>query len=338
MSAKNKILIITDAWHPQVNGVVILLSALIESLGKLGISTQVIHPGLFATIPLPKYPEIALTIAPWRLRNHLDEDSEQRIHIATEGPLGLAARSYCSRKNIPFTTAIHTKFPEYVKILFGAPVAWGYRYLRWFHRPAEATIVQSEHQANELIERGLSDLRVVGGGVDTEKFYPQTRKTEDKPILLYVGRVSKEKNIEAFLDLAMDSKKVVVGDGPDRERLQRSYVNVDFKGYRTGEDLVREYAQADCLVFTSKTDTFGLVLIEAMACGTPVASYPTTGPLDVVRDGLSGVLNTDLSQAVSQALLLDRTKVRSEALNFSWENVARRFAEVNNLQVTDNYR
>lgn len=336
MSGQNKILIITDAWHPQINGVVILLTALIESLEKLGICSQVIHPGLFTTIPLPKYPEIRLTIAPWRFRAYLQEDAEQRIHIATEGPLGLAARSYCSRRNIPFTTAIHTKFPEYVKILFGAPVRWGYDYLRWFHRPAKTTIVQSEHQSNELSERGLENLCVVGGGVDTERFCPQARNTYDKPLLLYVGRVSKEKNIEAFLDLSIDSRKVVVGDGPDRDRLQKIYANVEFKGYRSGEHLVREYARADCLVFTSKTDTFGLVLIEAMACGTPVASYPTTGPLDIVRDGVSGVLDTDLERAVSQALQLDRTKVRCEAMQFSWENVARNFAKVNNLHVSEN--
>lgn len=332
MNGQNKILIITDAWHPQVNGVVILLSALVESLGRLGIDSQVIHPGLFPTVPLPKYPEIRLSLTPWRFRSHVSEDTVQKVHIATEGPLGLAARSHCSSRGIPFTTAIHTKFPEYTNILFGAPLSWGYGYLRWFHKPARATIVQSNHQADELTERGLGHLCVVGGGVDTQRFQPQDRETRDKPLLLYVGRVSKEKNIEAFLDLSLDAKKVVVGDGPDRERLEAVYPKVEFRGYRKGESLVREYAQADCLVFTSKTDTFGLVLIEAMACGTPVASYPATGPLDVIRNGISGVIGSNLEEAVSQALHLDRDKVRNESLNFSWENVARRFADIHGLE------
>lgn len=317
-----------------MNGVVILLSALIESLGRLGIDSQVIHPGLFPTVPLPKYPEIRLSVTPWRFRSHMSDNSVQQVHIATEGPLGLAARSHCSRRGIPFTTAIHTKFPEYTKILFGVPVDWGYGYLRWFHKPAQTTIVQSKHQADELTERGLAHLSVVGGGVDTQRFRPQDRESRDKPCLLYVGRVSKEKNIEAFLDLEIDAKKVVVGDGPDRERLQEAYSDVEFKGYRKGESLVREYAQADCLVFTSKTDTFGLVLIEAMACGTPVASYPTTGPLDVIRNGVSGIMDSDLEEAVSQALLLDREVVRTESLNFSWESVARRFADIHSIDVS----
>lgn len=244
----------------------------------------------------------------------------------------MAARSHCIRKGIPFTTAVHTKFPEYTKILFGVPESWGYAYLRWFHRPAIATIVQTKQQANELAEKGLSNLFVVGGGVDTQRFRPQALEPRKKPSLLYVGRVSKEKNIEAFLDLSIDAHKIVVGDGPDRKRLQSTYADIEFKGYRSGKDLVREYAQADCLVFTSKTDTFGLVLIEAMACGTPVASYPATGPLDVVRDGVSGTLNWNLEQAVSQALLLDRDVVRSESMEFSWESVAKNFAQVNNIQ------
>ena len=175
---------------------------------------------------------------------------------------------------------------------------------------------------------------MVGGGVDTQRFRPQHRESREKPVLLYVGRVSREKNIEAFLDLSLDAEKIVVGDGPDRVRLQEAYPNVEFKGYRKGENLVRQYAQADCLVFTSKTDTFGLVLIEAMACGTPVASYPTTGPLDVIRNEVSGVMGENLEEAVSQALLLDRDKVRNESLKFSWENVARRFADIHSIEVS----
>ena len=247
------------------------------------------------------------------------------VHIPTEGTLGIAARFLCQRRRLKFSTAIHTKFPEYAKILVGAPVAWGYRYLRWFHRPAISTIVQSPHQRNELLSYGFGHLDVVGGGVDVEKFRPSTPMERTIPRLLFVGRVSKEKNIEEFLNLQIAATKIVVGDGPDRERLVRQYPNVEFKGYRFGSELVAEYAQADCLVFPSKTDTFGLTSVEAMACGTPVAAFPVTGPIDVIQDGISGYLNEDLTVAVRQCLGLDRDRVRQEALRFSWDVVADRF-------------
>ncbi len=331
MDVKNKILFVTDAWHPQVNGVVVLVSALLEALHRRDVDTEVIHPGLFPRVPAPKYPEIQLALTPWRLNKYVEADSVQWVHIVTEGPLGLAARAFCKKRAIPFTTAIHTKFPEYVNILFGAPQSWGYRYLRWFHSPANATIVQTPGQQRELRQRGLVHLHVVGGGVDTNLFRPKTHVTRDKPVLLYVGRVSREKNIEAFLDMDIDSEKIVVGDGPDRNRLENEYSQIQFRGYRQGEELVREYAQADCLVFPSRTDTFGLVLIEAMACGTPVASFPTTGPLDVVQNGVSGIIDEDLQLAVKHALKLDRATVRNEAMHFSWERVAERFMQVHDV-------
>lgn len=220
---------------------------------------------------------------------------------------------------------MHTKFPEYAKILIGAPEALGYQYLRWFHKPAISTIVQSPSQREELLRHGFDHLDVVGGGVDVSKFRPLPRKPRGLPRLLFVGRVSKEKNIEAFLNLEMTALKVVVGDGPDRERLERSYPNVEFKGYCFGSELVNEYAQADCLVFSSKTDTFGLTSVEAMACGTPVAAYPVTGPIDVIKRGVSGFLDDDLTIAVRQCLHLDRDHVRQEALRYSWDAVADRF-------------
>ena len=295
---------------------------------------KVVHPGLFPRTTLPKYPEIKLATTPWHISGHVDLDTVDFVHIPTEGTLGIAARLLCLRRKLMFSTAMHTKFAEYAKILAGVPKAWGYRYLRWFHSPAISTIVQSPHQRDELLNYGFGHLDVVGGGVDVAKFRPLPRMERDEPRLLFVGRVSKEKNIEAFLNLQMAAKKVVVGDGPDRERLTRQYPNVEFKGYRFGEELVAEYAQADCLVFPSKTDTFGLTSVEAMACGTPVAAYPVTGPIDVIRDGVSGHLNDVLTVAVRQSLSLDRNRVRQESLRFSWDVVAERFITVHQQVAT----
>lgn len=282
---------------------------------------------------LPKYPEIKLATTPWHLGGHVDLESVDFVHIPTEGTLGIAARLSSMRRGLKFSTAIHTKFPEYAKILIGAPVSLGYRYLRWFHKPAISTIVQSPSQREELLRRGFDHLDVVGGGVDVTKFRPLQRIQRETPRLLFVGRVSKEKNIEAFLNLEMKASKVVVGDGPDRERLQRGYPEIEFKGYCFGLELVNEYAQADCLVFSSKTDTFGLTSVEAMACGTPVAAYPVTGPKDVIQEGVSGCLNDDLLVAVRQCLRLDRDRVRHEALRFSWDAVADRFIDVHQRTV-----
>lgn len=289
---------------------------------------QVVHPGLFPRKPLPKYPEIKLATTPWHLSALTDLSNVDFVHIPTEGTLGITARWACQRRNLMFSTAMHTKFPEYAKILVGVPESLGYRYLRWFHKPAISTIVQSPGQREELLRHGFENLDVVGGGVDVAKFRPQKRIERELPQLLFVGRVSKEKNIEAFLNLDIAAKKVVVGDGPDRERLVRQYPDVEFRGYRFGTELVHEYAQADCLVFTSKTDTFGLTSCEAMACGTPVAAYPVTGPIDVIREGVSGFLNDELGYAVRQCLTLDRDRVRQEALRFSWDAVADRFLSV----------
>lgn len=294
---------------------------------------DLVHPGKFPRMRLPPYPEIELAVTPWHLTAHCNFNEVDFVHVPTEGPLGIAARIACQRRHKLFSTAVHTKFPEYANILAGTPVDWGYHFLRWFHRPAHATMVQTDSQKQELQSEGLEGLRVVGGGVDTDRFRPHpNRSSNDQPILLFVGRVSKEKNIQAFLELPIEAKKIVVGDGPDRERLEASYSRVRFKGYLYGEDLVAMYQQADCLVFPSLTDTFGLTSIEAMACGTPVAAFPVTGPRDVVEEGKTGSLNRDLSHAVHTALQLDREQVRSNALRFSWERVADRFLSVHETE------
>lgn len=307
---------------------------------RKGANVQVVHPGLFPRTSLPKYPEIKLATTPWHLDGHVDLTDVDFVHIPTEGTIGLAARFISQRRRLKFSTAMHTKFPEYAKILIGAPETLGYQYLRWFHKPAMSTIVQSPHQRDELLRLGFSHLDVVGGGVDVKKFYPTPRIEREIPRLLFVGRVSKEKNIEAFLNLEVTATKVVVGDGPDRDRLRRNYPDIEFKGYCFGTKLVDEYAQADCLVFTSRTDTFGLTSVEAMACGTPVAAYPVTGPIDVIREGVSGYLDNDLGVAVQKCLLLDRAVVRQDALRFSWDSIADRFLalhlEVANKSIVQN--
>ncbi|MAT84053.1 MAG: alpha-mannosyltransferase [Gammaproteobacteria bacterium] len=319
-----RLLIVTDAWHPQTNGVVTTLTSVIEHLPALGYETRVIHPGLFATVPLPSYPEIRVAREPWKLVRLLDAAAPDTVHLATEGPLGLAARRYLLRRGIPFTTSLHTKFPEYVNERVALPLAVGYRFLRWFHRPAERVLCTTESHRQELARWGMRNLVVWGRGVDTDRFRPAPREARARPRLLYVGRVAVEKNIEAFLDLDIDAEKRVVGDGPARTELARRHSDVRWLGYRHGDALVAEYAQADAFVFPSRTDTFGLVMLEAMACGTPVAGYPVTGPRDVVTEGVNGCLDDDLEAAVRRALVLDRRRCRAHALTLGWPQVAER--------------
>jgi glycosyltransferase involved in cell wall biosynthesis len=248
------------------------------------------------------------------------------VHIATEGPLGLAARRYLCRRGILFTTSLHTKFPEYVNERMALPLSVGYRYLRWFHRPSASVLCTTESHRQELARWSMGNLVVWGRGVDTERFQPRQRGPRSRPRLLYAGRVAVEKNIEAFLRLPMDMDKMVVGDGPARDDLQRRYPDVQWLGFRHGDDLVAAYADADVFVFPSRTDTFGLVMLEAMACGTPVAAYPVTGPRDVVAPGINGMLHEDLGRAVAQALEVDRQGCRAHALTQGWRQVAERMA------------
>ncbi len=322
-----KLMIITDAWKPQINGVVTTLINVMNRLEREGVRMEVIHPGRFRTLPLPGYPEIALSINPWRLAALIDAYQPDTVHIATEGPLGLMARHYLKRHSLAFTTSLHTKFPEYLAARYRLPLGWGYRFMRWFHRPAAATLVTTESHRRELSNWGLEHLVVWGRGVDTCLFSPRPRLANHQPVLLYVGRVAVEKNLEAFLRLKVRGHKVVVGDGPQRAALQERYPGVIWRGYYQGQELAKAYAEADVLVFPSLTDTFGLVMLEAMACGTPVAAYPVTGPRDVVREGVRGALAEDWARAVARALRIPRERVRAFAEEHDWRAIARRFRE-----------
>jgi glycosyltransferase involved in cell wall biosynthesis len=321
------VLIVTDAWSPQTNGVVTTLESVIRCLPALGYRAEVVHPGMFHTLPLPGYPEIGLVRQPWRLSAVFDAIAPDTVHVATEGPLGLAARRLLVRRGIPFTTSLHTKFPEYGRERTGLPVGIGYRFLRWFHRPAACTLCTTESHRAELERWGIGNLVVWNRGVDTDRFRPLPRTPRARPKLLYVGRVAVEKNLQAFLELDLDAEQIVVGDGPARAALERRYPDARWLGYRHGDALVAEYAEADVLVFPSVTDTFGLVMLEAMACGTPVAAYPVTGPKDVVVPGVTGSLHENLGEAVREALALDRELCRRFAETRSWDSVARLFVD-----------
>lgn len=323
-----RIALITDAWSPQVNGVVNTLKQTSGGLQRRGHEVKVIAPTDFKTIPCPTYPEIRLALAPGRkLHQLLSAFQPEAIHIATEGPLGWAARRYCLRTKRAFTTAFHTRFPEYVQARTGLPIGLTYAWLRWFHQPAKAVMVPTPVVHDDLLRYGFKNLAMWSRGVDTELFSPGDRDLlhTKRPIFLYVGRVAVEKNIEAFLALDLPGSKWVVGEGPQRNRLQEKYPEVQFAGVMPPQELARFYRAADVFVFPSKTDTFGLVLLEAMACGTPVAAYPVTGPIDVVEQSTSGVLDQDLRQACLAALKLDRTRTREHALRFSWDRATEQF-------------
>src|SRR6056297_3767385 len=325
-----RIAIITDAWLPQVNGVVTTLGRTRDELIRTGHRVKMLTPADHRTLPCPSYPEIRLSLLPYRrLRRTLDVFRPDCIHIATEGPLGFAARRYCIRRGLAFKTSYHTRFPQYVRERAPVPVAWMYAWLRRFHRPAAATLVPAPAVRDELAERGFLNLRLWSRGVDVETFRPQPRADLPgrRPILLYMGRVAVEKNVEAFLQLRLPGTKYVVGDGPDLPRLRSAYPDVVFTGYRFGAELAAHLAAADVFVFPSRTDTFGLVMLEAMACGTPVAAYPVTGPRDVIEHGRTGVLHEDLGVAVRRALALDRRACREAALGKSWARATGQFLD-----------
>ncbi len=317
-----RIALVTDAWHPQINGVVTTLRHTVHELKQLGHEVQVIHPGQFRTTPLPSYPEIRVALRPGpRLRRLLDTFAPQAIHIATEGPLGLAARRYCRRHGLCFTTSLHTRFPEYVRLrLPFVPLSVGYAFLRWFHGAATRTLVSNPMMAEEMTEHGIANLALWSRGADTELFRPDDAFLLEgkRPIFMYVGRVAPEKNIEAFLSLELPGTKYVIGGGPSLESLRRRYPEVHFTGYRIGRELARHIAAADVFVFPSRTDTFGLVMLEAMACGVPVAAYPVAGPNAVVIDGETGCLDENLQRAALRALKLDRRRCREFACTRSW--------------------
>jgi len=326
-----RILIVSDAWQPSVNGVVRTLEALTVELRALGHAVQVIGPERFFSLPLPSYPEVRLALPPpARLRAMIDGFAPTAIHIATEGPLGLAARRHCLARKLRFTTAFHTRFPEYLACRLPVPLTWSYAALRRFHAPADAVMVATPRLERTLRGRGFTRLRHWTRGVDTELFRPRDKSHLDgpRPISLYVGRVAVEKNLEAFLALDLPGCKYVVGDGPQLRWLQRRHPAVRFLGYKQGEELARCYAAADVFVFPSRTDTFGLVLLEALACGVPVAAYAVPGPLDVIGRSMVGCLDDDLGRAVQAALAVPAAACRAYAMGFTWRNSARQFAAI----------
>lgn len=323
-----RIMIVTDAWTPQINGVVITLRNTIRELERQEHEVATITPAGFRTVPCPTYPEIRLSLAPGRqVARRIEEFAPDALHIATEGPLGLAARRHSLRIRRPFTTAYHTQFPEYVHARSRLPVGVSYGWMRWFHAPAKSLMVATPDIHRRLSERGFLNLSMWSRGVDTELFHAGVRPTLEvrRPLFLYVGRVAVEKNIGAFLALDLPGTKWVVGDGPARRELQQRFPQAVFFGMKTGEELAWHYRQADVFVFPSRTDTFGLVMLEAMACGTPVAAYPVTGPIDVVAQGKSGVLDADLRTASLAALDLSRDLVRAHALESSWGRATAQF-------------
>ena len=323
-----RIVIATDAWSPQVNGVVNSLKNTKKELEALGHDVLMITPEGCRTFPCPTYPEIRLALFQGhRIRRILEDFNPDSIHIATEGSIGLTVRRLCRRLGLQFTTAYHTQFPEYVRARFPIPIALTMRLLRWFHSGAARTMVPTRAVKRLLEERQFRNVVIWSRGVDTEIFTPNdpVDYRAPGPVWIYVGRVSVEKNIGEFMQLELPGTKVVIGDGPDRERLERENPDCRFVGYKFAEELASHIAGGDVFVFPSKTDTFGLVMLEAMACGLPVAAFPVTGPIDVVRHGVTGILHPNLSKACRKALKLDSTACRKFAESRSWRRSTEQF-------------
>ncbi|KEQ08800.1 MULTISPECIES: glycosyltransferase family 4 protein [Pseudorhizobium] len=329
----NKITIVTDAWYPQVNGVVRSIQNTNRELERMGIDVAMVTPQSFRNIPCPTYPEIRLSVATyWQVAREIEASKPDAVHIATEGPLGLLARRWCLKNRVPFSTSYHTRFPEYVAARFPVPIRWMQAFVRWFHNAGNGCMVATASLERELAKLGLRNLLRWSRGIDQSMFHP--RPLEEKPfglprpIFLTVGRVSVEKNLPAFLDLKLPGSKVVVGDGPAMADLARRYPDVLFTGLQTGKDLADIYAQADVFVFPSRTDTFGNTILEALASGVPVAAYPVTGPIDIIEPGSrAGVLHEDLQQACLAALDCSRDNARALARKFTWEAASRQFLD-----------
>ncbi len=321
-------MIVTDAWEPQVNGVVRTLKTTARELGLMGHEVRFLTPLEFRTLPCPTYPEIRLSLFPQGgVNRRISGFDPDVLHIATEGPLGLAARRYAIRHDLPFTTAYHTRFPEYVHARFRLPLSLSYSWLRWFHGAGRAVMAPTQVVVDDLLANGFRNVRLWSRGVDRDVFRPQQSNRLDTkpPIYLYVGRVAVEKNVEAFLELDLPGSKWVVGTGPALENIRAKYPDVNYLGLLEREELARVYAAADVFVFPSKTDTFGLVLLEAMACGLPVAAYPVTGPRDVIGDSKAGVLHDDLRTACLDALKLKREDALARANLFTWRAATEQF-------------
>ncbi|WP_243626114.1 glycosyltransferase family 4 protein [Phenylobacterium hankyongense] len=336
-----RILLATDAWEPQVNGVVRTLTRVTAELRAMGHTVEVVSPDQFKTFPLPTYAEIKVAIGVYEpVQERFKAFEPEAIHIATEGPIGLAARRICVEWKLPFTTSYHTRFPEYVSARLPLPLAAGYAYMKWFHKPSGRLMVATPTMRDELTGHGFRNISSWSRGVDTEAFHPRGPSDPDvfeglaRPVFLYVGRVAVEKNIEAFLGLDLPGTKVVVGPGPQLEELKAKYPTTVFVGSKSGEELSAHYACADVFVFPSLTDTFGLVILEAMASGTPVAAYPAPGPIDIIPGSGAGALAASATEGLREACLdclkLDRKQVRAFAEKFSWRACAEDF--VRNLQ------
>lgn len=324
-----KVMIVTDAWEPQVNGVVRTLKNTTRELIALGHQIDMLTPLEFRTIPCPTYPEIRLSLFPKRhLRQRIDEFAPDALHIATEGPLGLGARAYALKHGLPFTTAYHTRFPEYVQARFRIPLAATYRFLHWFHGRSLAVMAPTPVVKTDLEKYGFTNVVLWTRGVDLDIFHPMDSKVLNtaRPIFLYVGRVAVEKNVEAFLKLDLPGSKWVAGEGPALAELKSRYPEANYLGVLSQPELAKVYAAADVFVFPSRTDTFGLVLLEALACGTPVAAYPVTGPVDVLSGGGAGAMDEDLREACIDALKIDRSTAREWAERFSWRAASEQFA------------
>lgn len=325
-----RIAIVTDAWEPQVNGVVRTLQSVRRVLEAQGHRVEVISPDRFYSLPCPTYPEIRLALASTgSVGAMLEAFRPNAIHLATEGPLCVAARRWCLRNDMPFTTAYHTQFPDYVSARSGVPAEWIWRYIRWFHAPSQAILASTPSIRESLVSHGLTKVKHWGRGVDLANFRPGLAPHPamaglEGPVQLYVGRVAIEKNLEAFLKTTHPGTKVVVGDGPARAALEARFPEAKFLGPMFGAELASAYAAADVFVFPSKTDTFGLVMIEALACGVPVAAYPVTGPIDVLTPE-TGAMDADLTSAIAEALTRDRVACAAYGRSFTWEASARQF-------------
>jgi len=323
-----RVLMVTDAWYPQVNGVVRTLTAMRDELTRMGDEVHMLTPDQFVSVPCPTYPEIRLALAgAGAVARVVQKFLPCAIHIATEGPLGLATRRFCIKRKIPFTTAFHTRFPEYIEARFKLPASWIYPLIRWFHSRSSVVMAPTPTVVRDLRDRGFDNVRLWGRGVDVDLFAPGTKEQipGEGSVLLYVGRVAVEKNIAAFLDLSVQGTKVVVGDGPMINQLRARYPSTHFVGAKHGKELVSYYNAADVFVFPSRTDTFGLVMLEALACGVPVAAYPIMGPLDVITDKRVGCLDEDLAMATTVALRLNRADCRAFATLRSWTACAKTF-------------
>ncbi len=323
-----RILIATDAWHPQVNGVVRTLTSLARAAAALGADISFLTPEGFPSLGVPTYPGLRMALSSRReIARRIEAASPEAIHIATEGPIGWAVRGYCLRRGLAFTTSYTTRFPEYIAVRTGIPASLGYAVLRHFHSPSATIMVATASLRDELAARGFRRLGFWTRGVDTALFTPENRAELDlpRPIFVTMGRVAVEKNLDAFLALDLPGSKAVIGDGPQKAALEQKYPDAKFLGEKKGRDLSAHLAAADVFVFPSLTDTFGVVQLEALACGTPVAAFPVTGPLDVIADHPIGALDRDLRSACLRALTMSRETCRNFALARSWENSARQF-------------